>query len=474
MPIAVQEGDAGVAPWPWRRRRRAQARVPSQPRAGRIFAAAAEIVLPTGKENEGLGRGVTVFEPFAAFGQMLPADGFVQAQTGFEIPLAEDRTPTSSSGGRSWARASCRASSDARGRRWSKCSAPRSSTTANHGALGRRAADAGDAQHAAAHHDQRRRQDSGQRARPRAATQVLTYFLWDWFDGGLFDGWPSLHGGRSLFLGACLLASWRSLWPAGRGAARAQADPHRPAGPVSFQTGAECMACHNGLTTPAGEDVSIGVSWRASMMAHSSRDPYWQGAVRREAIDHPEHAAAIEDECSICHMPMTTYPARAAGGLGQVFAHLPIGSPRLRIRWPPTACPARSATRSREERLGSPESFTGGYVLNVAEPGRPQPMFGPFDVDEGRTHVMRSATGLTPTEVDPRPAVGAVRHVPHAVHAGARRRGPAGRQASGAGAVSGVAAQRLPRRTELPGLPHARRWPSRRRLPRSSASRARA
>ena len=20
-------------------------------------------------------------------------------------------------------------------------------------------------------------------------TQVLTYFLWDWFDGGLFDGW---------------------------------------------------------------------------------------------------------------------------------------------------------------------------------------------------------------------------------------------------------------------------------------------
>jgi hypothetical protein len=187
------------------------------------------------------------------------------------------------------------------------------------------------------------------------------------------------------------------MWPAGRGAAHAQGDPHRPPGPVAFQAGAECMACHNGLTSPSGEDVSIGVSWRASMMAHSSRDPYWQGAVRREALDHPQHAAAIEDECSICHMPMTTYPARAAGGLGKVFAHLPIG----RRDGDPLAADGVSCTvchQITDERLGAPESFTGGYVLNVARPAGPQPMFGPFQVDEGRTHVMRSATGLTPTE----------------------------------------------------------------------------
>jgi hypothetical protein len=185
--------------------------------------------------------------------------------------------------------------------------------------------------------------------------------------------------------------------PTAGGAAQTQADPHRPAGPVAFQTSAECMACHNGLTTPSGEDVSIGVSWRASMMAHSSRDPYWQGAVRREAIDHPEHAAAIEDECSICHMPMTTYPARAARGLGKVFAHLPIGGRGT----DPLAADGVSCTvchQITDERLGSPESFTGGYVLNVATPAGPQPMFGPFEVDEGRTHVMHSATGLSPTE----------------------------------------------------------------------------
>ena len=204
-------------------------------------------------------------------------------------------------------------------------------------------------------------------------------------------------GRRGLFLFHCIVWVAALLWPAGRGAAHAQGDPHRPAGPVSFQTGAECMACHNGLTAPTGEDVSIGVSWRASMMAHSSRDPYWQGAVRREAIDHPEHAAAIEDECSICHMPMTTYPARAAGGLGTVFAHLPIG----RRGTDPLAADGVSCTVCHQitnARLGSPESFTGGYILNVASPAGPQPMFGPFEVDDGRTHVMRSATGLTPTE----------------------------------------------------------------------------
>jgi hypothetical protein len=195
----------------------------------------------------------------------------------------------------------------------------------------------------------------------------------------------------------CFLYIGALLWTASLGGAHAQGDPHRPMGPVVFQTGAECMACHNGLTTPSGEDVSIGVSWRASMMAHSSRDPYWQAAVRREAIDHPRHAAAIEDECSICHMPMTTYPARAAGGLGEVFVHLPVG----RRGADPLAADGVSCTVCHQitnERLGSPESFTGGYVLNVASRVGPQPMFGPFQVDEGRTQVMRSATGLTPSE----------------------------------------------------------------------------
>ena len=49
-----------------------------------------------------------------------------------------------------------------------------------------------------------------------------------------------------------------------------------------FLTSDNCMACHNGLSTTKGEGVSIGVDWRATMMANSARDPYWQASVRRE------------------------------------------------------------------------------------------------------------------------------------------------------------------------------------------------
>ena len=117
----------------------------------------------------------------------------------------------------------------------------------------------------------------------------------------------------------------------GRGPAAAQ-----------FQTSDRCVACHNGLQTASGEDVSIGFDWRASMMANSSRDPYWQASVRRETIDHPSAKAEIEDECATCHMPITRYEAKQRGGHGQVFAHLPfdLGTP-AGPPGAPTACPAR-------------------------------------------------------------------------------------------------------------------------------------
>src|SRR3954463_6980815 len=57
--------------------------------------------------------------------------------------------------------------------------------------------------------------------------------------------------------------------------------------PESLFTPSEnCVACHNVLMTPSGEDVSIGASWRSTMMANSGRDPYWQGGARRETARH--------------------------------------------------------------------------------------------------------------------------------------------------------------------------------------------
>ncbi len=56
---------------------------------GSILSVAGEVILPTGNQDKDLGKGVVVLEPFLSFGQALPWDGFLQVQTGAEIPTKE-------------------------------------------------------------------------------------------------------------------------------------------------------------------------------------------------------------------------------------------------------------------------------------------------------------------------------------------------------------------------------------------------
>ena len=182
------------------------------------------------------------------------------------------------------------------------------------------------------------------------------------------------------------------------GALERQAPGRRVPAAALFQAADECVACHNGLTTTTGEDVSIGVSWRASMMANSSRDPYWQAAVRRETIDHPEHAAEIEQECAVCHMPMAHTQALAEGRRVQVFANLfnaPTPGPDAALAAEGVSC--TMCHQIRPDKLGARESFNGGFVVDRTTPMDSRAIFGPYAVDAGRAALMRSATGLVPT-----------------------------------------------------------------------------
>ena len=187
-----------------------------------------------------------------------------------------------------------------------------------------------------------------------------------------------------------LMAAPRAAQPS-RGHARSGEDP-------IFQSADNCVACHNGLVTASGEDVSIGLAWRASMMAHSSRDPYWQAAVRRETLDHPGAAREIEDECAICHMPMARARAHASGTPGQVFAHLPVGE-RSRLD-DVLAADGVSCTVCHQidrQGLGTSATFSGRFSI-VSPASGTRTMLGPFEIDRGRTAVMRSATGVAPGE----------------------------------------------------------------------------
>ena len=172
-----------------------------------------------------------------------------------------------------------------------------------------------------------------------------------------------------------------------------------PAADDLFRTADRCLACHQGVATSEGLDVSIAYDWRASMMANSARDPYWQAAVRREILDYPEAAGAIEGQCSRCHMPMASVAAQAEGRTASVFANFPVGTnieDEALLAADGVSCTVCHQVSANG--LGTETSFTGGFQIAMDAPSDGRPMFGPFEPDSGGVGIMHSATSFRPTE----------------------------------------------------------------------------
>jgi len=190
VPLAMQSSSSGS---PWRRglgdAAFAMKHVLFHSMAsGSIVSAGGEVVFPTGKEDEGLGSGVMKFEPFISAGQMLGSSSFVQGQVGAEIPRVSERaekeafwrgavgtTRVQGAFGRSWTRMVelTGVRELERGSRAEWDIVPQLQVS-----LSKR-------QHILV--------SAGVRIpvneREGRHAQVLTYLLWDWFDGGLGDGW---------------------------------------------------------------------------------------------------------------------------------------------------------------------------------------------------------------------------------------------------------------------------------------------
>jgi hypothetical protein len=167
-----------------------------------------------------------------------------------------------------------------------------------------------------------------------------------------------------------------------------------------FTHSENCVACHNNLETPFGEDVSIGTMWRGTMMANSARDPYWQAAVRRETIDHPARSADIQNGCAACHMPMSQRIAHASGAKGEVFAHLPTANGE-KSSVSGLAAEGVSCTVCHQiapDTLGTRDSFNANFVMRPTPPDGARVIFGPYAIDAGRKTIMRYASGFVQAE----------------------------------------------------------------------------
>jgi hypothetical protein len=155
---------------------------------GAILAVGGELVLPTGDEVKGFGGGTTVLESSVMYGKLLPGDAFIQAQGILEMPndsALEDEFIVRAVVGKTWT------TDSSFGRAWTPMLevvakreleggaktewdlAPQLQISLNRrqhvlGAIGIRQPIT----------------DRGNRP-----TELVLYLLWDWFDGGVLEGW---------------------------------------------------------------------------------------------------------------------------------------------------------------------------------------------------------------------------------------------------------------------------------------------
>lgn len=155
--------------------------------SGSIVSLTGEVILPTGDETLGYGKGTTVLEPFVTYGQILPYNGFLHFQSGLEYPLLRDKANDEAF----WRAAVGKSFNPIpRGRTWSPMveilgSRELESGAVNHWDIApQMQVTLNTRQHIMLNVGLRIPADDSDRD-----PQLMFYILWDWFDGGLFEGW---------------------------------------------------------------------------------------------------------------------------------------------------------------------------------------------------------------------------------------------------------------------------------------------
>jgi len=154
---------------------------------GSILSIQGEVTFPTGNVSKGLGEGETVFGMFAAYDVLLPADTFIELQAGGDFPLHIHDTPNSVYLNSAFGKILTRNF----GRQWSpmiEVLAKRdlgAGTVTDWDVLPEMQVTLNRRQHVRAALGFRLPVNDTA-GRPK---QVIAYILWDWFDGGLLEGW---------------------------------------------------------------------------------------------------------------------------------------------------------------------------------------------------------------------------------------------------------------------------------------------
>ena len=98
-------------------------------------------------------------------------------------------------------------------------------------------------------------------------------------------------------------------------------------------------------------------------------------------------------------MPITRYEAKTAGREGQIFAHLPFEDDKKQGKAAADGVSCSVCHQISAEKLGTRESFNGGFVIHPPDSPGARPEYGPFKIDAGQVRIMKtSSEGFQPTE----------------------------------------------------------------------------
>jgi hypothetical protein len=155
---------------------------------GGILSIGGEVVLPTGDEAHGFGKGTTVLESFVSYGKLIGQNSFVQAQGILEFPSDDalnDELVVRSALGRTFT------AGGPYGRAWTPmievlgARELTGSESTTWDVVPQFQVTLSTRQHVMA--------AAGFRVpvtdKDRRETQFVFYLLWDWFDGGVLEGW---------------------------------------------------------------------------------------------------------------------------------------------------------------------------------------------------------------------------------------------------------------------------------------------
>ena len=149
---------------------------------------------------------------------------------------------------------------------------------------------------------------------------------------------------------------------------------------VHFSGSGNCIQCHDNLKDNQGNDLSIVKNWSASMMANSTRDPYWLAKVASEIHRNPHLSDDLNDKCSRCHAPMANDAMKKDGVPLEILGDGMLNPSHAYFD---QALDGVSCTAchqiSDDGLLGTSESFSGNFSIQEYLNPENRPNYGQYE-----------------------------------------------------------------------------------------------